>query len=160
MNNEVFEWDDIIENDGADIVTLPEGDYDFEVIGYEKARHTPKEGGKLPPCPKAIVELRVDGGELGVSIIKHNLFLYKSTEGLLCAFFTAIGLRKKGEPLKMNWNAITGRKGRAKISVREWVYDGKEYTANDVKKFYEYTGDSSSETTQQPQNKTWSAGDF
>ena len=31
-----FGWDDAIENDGADFEIFPEGDYDFEVTGYNK----------------------------------------------------------------------------------------------------------------------------
>jgi len=129
-----FGWDDQIENDGPEFVTLPEGDYDFEVTGFERARHNGSD--KLPPCNKAIVSIKIEGPQ-GISTIQHNLFLHSKTEGLLCAFFTAIGQRKKGEKLKMNWNQVIGSKGRAKVSVKKWTYEGKEYEANEIKKFYE-----------------------
>ena len=32
-------WDDEIEKDGPEFVLLPEGDYSFEVVGFERARH-------------------------------------------------------------------------------------------------------------------------
>lgn len=138
MSNNVdreFDWNDEIEHDSPDFVILPEGDYDFEVIDFERARHAGSE--KLPPCNKAIVHIKIEGEE-GITIIKHNLFLHSITEGMLCAFFTGIGQRKKGEKVSMNWNAIIGAKGRAKIDIRKWTNDdGKELTFNEIKKFYE-----------------------
>ncbi len=129
-------WDSPIENDSPDFVTRPEGDYDFEVIDFERGRHNGSD--KLPPCNKAIVSLKVKGPQ-GVTIIKHNLFLHSITEGMLCSFFAAIGQRKKGEKITMNWNAVKGAKGRAKIGIHKWISEktGAELTNNEVKKFYE-----------------------
>lgn len=128
-------WNDVIENDSPEFVILPDGDYDFEVIDFERGRHNGSE--KLPPCNKAIVHIRIEGKE-GVSTIKHQLFLHTITEGMLCAFFAGIGQRQKGERLKMNWNGVVGSKGRCKVSTRKWTNDeGKEMVFNEVKKFYE-----------------------
>ena len=128
-------WDDVIENDSPEFVILPDGDYDFEVIDFERGRHNGSE--KLPPCNKAIVHIRIEGKE-GVSTIKHQLFLHTITEGMLCAFFAGIGQRQKGERLKMNWSRVVGSKGRCKIGTRKWTNDeGKEMVFNEVKKFYE-----------------------
>lgn len=128
-------WDDQIENDGPEFVLLPEGDYNFEVTSWERGRHNGSE--KLPPCNMAIVNIKVEG-EGGTSTIKHRLFLHSKTEGMLCAFFTAIGQRKRGERVTMNWNAVTGSKGRCKVSIHRWQgNDGKTLESNDIKKFYE-----------------------
>lgn len=128
-------WDAPIENDSPEFVLLPDGDYDFEVIEFERARHNGSD--KLPPCNKAVVHIKVEGAG-GVSIIKHNLFLHSITEGMLCAFFTGIGQRKKGEKVTMNWNAVVGSKGRAKVGTRKYKNnDGKELEFNEIKKFYE-----------------------
>lgn len=123
-------WDDQIENDGQDFIILPEGDYDFEVIEFERGRHAGSE--KLPPCNKAVVHIKIETPQ-GISVIRHQLFLHTTTEGLLCNFFTGIGQRKKGEKVTMNWNRVVGSKGRAKVGIRK--YEGKEY--NEIKKFYE-----------------------
>ncbi len=123
-------WDDAIENDSPDFVILPEGDYDFEVIDFERSRHNGSEN--LPPCNKAVVYIRIEGKE-GISNIRHQLFLHSKTEGLLCAFFTGIGQRQKGQRVTMNWNKVIGSKGHCKVGIRE--YDGKQY--NEIKKFYE-----------------------
>jgi hypothetical protein len=128
-------WDDPIENDGPDFEVLPAGDYDFEVVGFERARHAGSE--KMPPCNKAVISIKVKG-EKGQSTIKHNLFLHTKTEGLLCAFFVGIGQRKHGQKVTMDWNKVVGSKGRCKISERKWKNDkGEELTFNDIKKFYE-----------------------
>jgi len=130
-----LEWDDQIENDGPDWILLPEGDYDFEVIKFERQRHGGSDN--LPPCNKAVVTLKIES-EKGVTTINHNLFLHTKTEGLLCDFFKGIGQRKKGEKLSMNWNTVVGSKGRAKIKIKEWTNDKKEKkTFNEVQKFYE-----------------------
>lgn len=129
-------WDDQIENDSPDFVILPEDDYDFEVIDFERGRHGGSE--KLPPCNKATVHIKISGPE-GISTIRHNLFLHSITEGMLCSFFAAIGQRKKGEKVSMNWNAVVGAKGRAKVGIKKWTNDkGEEKIFNEIKRFYEY----------------------
>lgn len=128
-------WDDEIEKD-SDFILLPEGDYDFTVESFERGRHPGSE--KLPACNKAILKLRVDSEE-GSVIITHNLFLHTRTEGMVSAFFTSIGQKKKGEKMRMNWNAVIGAKGRCRISQRVWKgNDGEERKSNDIKKFYPF----------------------
>lgn len=120
-----FGWDDTIQAD-SEFVLLPEGLYYFTVKSYERGRHTPnpQKTGKLPACPKATVYLEVvaDGNEIE---LRHNLFLHSSTEGMLSAFFGAIGQKRKGEPLRMDWNSIVGKVGVCKIGFRE--YNGNKY---------------------------------
>lgn len=128
-------WDDPIENDSPEFILLPEGDYDFSVVSFERGRHNGSE--KLPPCNKAVLSIEIKGSE-GSTTIKHNLFLHTKTEGMLCAFFNAIGQRQHGERKNMNWNAVPGSTGRCKVGVRKWTNnEGKEYTTNEIKKFYE-----------------------
>lgn len=129
-----LDWDSEIEKE-SDFILLPEGDYDFTVTGFERARHSGSD--KLPPCNKAIVSLTVNSPE-GTAVIKHNLFLHSKCEGLLSNFFCAIGQKKHGEKLKMNWNAIIGKKGRCKISIRNWTdKEGATRQSNEVKRFYD-----------------------
>ena len=129
-----LDWNDEIEKD-SDFTLLPEGDYDFTVESFERGRHPGSD--KLPACNKAILKLRIDSNE-GSTILTHNLFLHTKTEGMISAFFTAIGQKKKGEKVKMNWNAVIGAKGRCKLSIRSWKgNDGEEHQSNEIKKFYE-----------------------
>ncbi len=138
MSNDITDrelgWDDSIEKD-SEFTLLPAGDYDFEVTDFERARHPGSD--KLPPCNKAVVSIHIEGAE-GDTTIKHQLFLHSKTEGMLCAFFTAIGQRQKGEKITMNWNNVIGSRGRCKIYVDKWTNDkGEEFESNKIKKFYE-----------------------
>lgn len=128
-----LDWNGTIEHDAPEFTLLPAGDYDFQVVQLERARHA--GSAKLPPCNKAIVHIRIeDAGE--VNIVKHNLFLHSRCEGLLCDFFAGIGQRQKGERKAMDWSKVVGAKGRAKIGIRTYSKDGREYQANEIKKFY------------------------
>lgn len=128
-------WDDEISNDGEEFIVLPAGDYDFEVVGFERGRHDGSP--KLPPCNKAVLSLKLTG-EGGSTTIQHNLFLHTKTEGMISQFLICIGQKKHGEPTRPNWNAMIGAKGRAKVEIRNWTgNDGTEKQSNQVKKFYE-----------------------
>ncbi len=134
MEEKELQWDDMITKDASDFLLLPEGDYNFMVESFERGRHGGSE--KLPPCNKAILTLRIDAPE-GTAKITHNLFLHSKTEGMLSAFFTCIGQKKKGEPLKMNWGAVPGSTGRCKVGIHPYKNrDGEERKSNDIKKFY------------------------
>lgn len=131
-----LDWNDTIENDSS-FVLLPAGDYDFTVTKFERARHQPGPNSKLPPCNKAVLTLEVTDGQQRTSVT-HNLFLHSRCEGMLCEFFTAIGQRKHGEPLRMDWSKVLGAHGRCKVGVRDWIgRDGQTMQSNEIKRFYE-----------------------
>ena len=126
-----LDWDAEIVKD-SEYIILPAGLYQFTVEGYERAQHTPSPtnpNAKLPSCPKAVISIKIDANE-GEKTLKHNLFLHSSVEGMLSAFFGAIGLKKKGEPLKMAWNQITGTTGVCKVVVKD-SSNGNQY--NEIK---------------------------
>lgn len=154
MNTEInreLAWDDSIENDN-EFELLPAGDYDFTVTNFQRERHTGSE--KLPPCNKAVLTLSMTGanGEKGTVI--HNLFLHSKCEGLLCAFFTGIGQRKKGERLKMNWGTVIGSTGKCQVGVRKYksYKTGEDREANEIKKFYEPSVESNAAPSFTPGN--------
>lgn len=125
-----LDWDAEIVKD-SEFVLLPPGLYQFTCLGYERGKHvSTNPNAKLPSCDKAIVSLNIKANE-GETTLKHNLFLYSSVEGLLSAFFSAIGLKKKGEPFSMGpaWAQIAGKTGVCKVGIRE--YNGNQY--NEVK---------------------------
>lgn len=132
--NREFDWNDEIENE-SEYTLLPEGDYDFTVVSFERGRYAGSTN--LPPCNKAILTIRVESPQ-GKTTLKHNLFLHTKTEGLLSEFFIAIGQKKHGEKLRMNWNAVTGARGRCKVYVDKWTgNDGTEHESNKIKRFLE-----------------------
>lgn len=128
-------WDDEISKEGSDFVILPEGNYNFTVESYERARHNGST--KIPPCPKAIVKIRICSAH-GDTTVTCNLFLHQRMEWKLSEFFTSIGLKKPGEPLQMNWNQVPGTTGRLSLYIDTYIgeKDGKEHQINKVKEFY------------------------
>lgn len=138
FNDVAMGWDDTIEND-SEFVLLPEGDYDFLVVDFERKRF--EGSAKMSACPQAAVSIKLfdkKDPDKGSTTVVHNLYLNRKCEGLLCAFFTSIGDRKHGESLKPNWNNIKGKNGRCKVGVREWIgKDGSEKQSNEILRFYE-----------------------
>lgn len=129
-----FGWDDEISNDSRDFVLLPGGDYPFTVTKMERQRFAGSE--KLPACNMAVLTLRVNGGERGEAFVTHRLYLHSKCEGLLCAFFESIGLRKHGEPLRMPWDKVVGCAGTCRLEVHDFTgRDGEEHQSNQVNRF-------------------------
>lgn len=129
-------WDDEIEKDGGNFVLLPAGDYNFTVAKFERGRFQGSD--KMPPCNQAKLELTVHSPEHGNVTIFHNLMLHTKTEGFLSNFFTGIGQKKKGEKLRMNWNLVTGAKGRCKVIQNKYMSKGEERVNNQIDTFYPY----------------------
>ena len=128
-----LDWGDSIERE-SEFVLLPEGDYEYTVQSFERARHAGSV--KLPPCNKAVIKLLIKSPE-GEAIVTNNLFLHTKTEGMLSAFFASIGQKKKGEPLTMNWTTVPGTTGRCKVGIRTWENDnGEDMQSNEIKRFY------------------------
>lgn len=137
-NEKELQWDDVIERDASEFVLLQEGDYDFTVESFDRARHNGSE--KLPPCNKAVLKLRIDSDQ-GTAYINHNLFLHTITEGMLSAFFACIGQKKKGEPLRMDWGRVPGSTGRAKVGIHTYKNkNGEDRRSNEIKRFYPKEG--------------------
>ena len=139
-NMKVYDWDDEITNDGEESFEtelLPAGNYNFEVIKVEKGFFDGSE--KLPPCNKATVYLRIDGGELGTGLCVEQLFLCEKCEWKAAAFMRSIGLKKHDEPIP--WRQLThcdGETGRCKILVDEFKSNNGELRRNNkIDKFYD-----------------------
>lgn len=131
-------WDDEIVNDGPEFIVLPEGDYNFTIAKFERGRFTPGPKSKMPACNQATLELKIQSPEHGEVTVFHRLLLHTKTEGFLSNFFTGIGQKKKGEPLRMNWNAVVGASGRCKLIINKYTTNsGEERTNNQVDTFYE-----------------------
>lgn len=132
MQNEfldrALDWDDEIENEN-EFTLLPEGEYDFEVLKFERGQHN--GSAKLPACRKAILTIKIYGKNGESTVITHNLFLHTKCEGILSAFFLSIGEKKHGEKVRMNWTAVPGAKGRCKVYID--TYNGNQY--NKIKAF-------------------------
>ena len=131
--NRVLGWDDEISQE-SNFTLLPEGEYDFEVVGFDQGMYN--GSNKLPACPKAELTLRVDGGDQGTTQVFENLFLVSSMEWKISEFFLSIGQKKKGESFVPKWDQVLGSTGRANIEVNTYVdRNGEERQNNRVKNF-------------------------
>lgn len=132
-NGMMLDWDSAIEKDSP-FTLLPEGMYPFEIVSFERAYHP--GSANLPACPKAVLTVKIDGGALGSTIVERNLFLHSKVEGLLCAFFTAIGQRKHNERIQMDWGKVVGATGWCKVYVEEYIKkSGEPGKSNRIERF-------------------------
>lgn len=124
-------WDDEITSDGNEFSLIPEGEYPFTVLGFERKRYP--GGTKLPACNCAAIRVQIDGPDGPLGTVLTNLYLHERCAGLLSAFFRSIGQKKHGEPLKPNWGALPGSQGRCRVKIRRFTKrDGSEGESNDV----------------------------
>jgi len=134
---QAYDWDQRVDkpNEDGEFTILPPGEYAFECVKMERARH--EGSANLPPCNKAVVYLKFNGGDLGTTTLKNNLFLHSKCDGLLCQFFLAIGHRKHGEVLQMDWARVVGSRGVAKLKIRNYRKkgDAQDRQINDINRF-------------------------
>ena len=138
MNEEFREygWEDEISDEGKEFVLLPEGDYDFTVSKVDRARHNGSE--KVPPCNMAKVTITIWGEKDSIDITE-NLLLCNRFEWKLSQFFLALGLKKHGEPLRMNWGAVPGKRGKCRVYIDNFKgKNGEDRQSNKIKRFYAY----------------------
>ena len=113
-------WEDTIQDDGQNFKPVPPGDYDVTIEKWERGRS--KGEGKLPPCNMAIVYFTIHTPEREITV-RENYTLHSSLEWKLSELFCGVGLKKKGEALRMNWSALPGKKARAKVGLKPGIKD-------------------------------------
>jgi hypothetical protein len=116
MGNEERElgWEDTIQKDSS-FVELPEGDYDFTIDHYERSRFNGSD--KIPPCNMAVVYFNIQAPNGDTATVREQFILHTRLEWKLSELFCSVGLKKKGEELRMNWNALPGASGRAHVTL-------------------------------------------
>ena len=132
----ILRWDDVLENDGEEWILLPEGDYTYTVTDFERSQFP--GSAKIPPCPKAILTLRVDT-EQGPVTVRTDLLMYRTMDWKISAFFRSIGQKQYGVKMSMNWSTVIGSRGRAHFRPREYTTrDGRTHRVNDVERFLDF----------------------
>lgn len=127
-----YEWNSKIKNDGGDFRLLDEGVYPFTVKSLERSYNNGTRN--IPACPMAKLMLRVGSGAES-SDVSMKLYLDDSQEWKLCQFFLAIGMRKHGEELEMDWDNVVGKSGWVEIEHYHYTDDGEEKTINSAGRF-------------------------
>jgi len=129
-----LDWNDTINKDD-EYELLPEGTYEFTVESFERGRFDGSE--KMSACPMANLTLLVKDPATGKQgKVFDTLFLHSKAEWRLSQFFTGIGQKKKGEPLRMDWNRVPGSTGRLELTVNKYTKkDGSSGENNRVGKY-------------------------
>ena len=131
MNDELFDWNSEIEEDGQEFVTVEPGDYAFTVTKVERKQYAGSD--KIPACNMVTVYGEIDVPK-GTATFRENLYLVKKYEWKLSGFFRCLGMKKHGEKLRMNFPGSVGKRGYAKFGNRE--YSGQLY--NQLETYYDY----------------------
>lgn len=143
---ESFDWNDEISDEGGEYPILEAGDYNFTVEGFTRKRFNGSD--KMCACNQVVLKLRIDCPE-GVTV-EDNLFLNRKTEWKVSQFFLAIGQKQPGVPLRPNWDALPGSRGRCKLYIDKWKgRDGRDFETNKVDKYYAPGAGSPVQQTQQ-----------
>ena len=125
-----LEWEDTIEKDES-FTVIPEGKYDFEVVKVERGKFN--GSAKIPAANMAIVTLNIKENGNVIGEVSENLIMHSKMEWKLSAFFRAIGQKKHGEKLVMDWPNVPASNGLCKVTIRKWKKeDGSEAESNQV----------------------------
>lgn len=130
-------WDDEIEESSFEVI--PDGDYKFEVTGFERGWWEPQRSdSKIPKCNQAEIEMTIrwtnESGRARTNKVIYKLKLVDILQFAIYQFFESVGLRKKGDgTAKMPWDSIIGTVGVCQIGHHE-SSQGKVF--NDVVKCY------------------------
>lgn len=132
MEGRELDWDESIPSDTEGFELIPEGDYDFVIERYERARS--QGSNKLPPCNMAIVYFRVNNCGREV-VVRENFILHEKFRWKLAQLFIGVGAKIVNETVQMNWGMLPGATGRARVSLDPDRNDpDKKY--NHIKKIY------------------------
>lgn len=119
---------------------LPPGDYDFTVVNMEQSRYTPGPNSKIGACKQVTVTLRVKSPEGKDVDLKHNLFMWGTTLGMIAQYQDSIGIHKKGEQMHFDWrpDVHIGKTGRLKLDNKPYVNrrTGQELPTNNIVRLY------------------------
>ncbi len=133
IEREEMGWDDPIRNE-AGFIELPEGDYDFVIDHFDRARSSGE--GKLPPCDMAVVYFNMTAPDGREAQIRENYLLHRSLMWKLAELFKGAGLMQEGdEEIPPKWNMLPGCTGRARVILVPGVKDpSKKF--NRIKELY------------------------
>jgi hypothetical protein len=99
---------------------LPPGTYDFTVEDMQRGEFQGSQ--KMSRCYKSDLTLRVSDPTTGKSgRVFDTLYLNSKAEWRLSQFFTSIGQKKHGEPLRMDWNKVVGSTGKLKLTIKKYT---------------------------------------
>lgn len=129
-------WEDEIDQ-GSEFSLIPEGDYNFEVTMFRRGQRY-EGGGKIPPCNRAVVEIKVFD-ENNETTLEHDFLMHSKMQFLLHEFFSSLGFPKRDDgSIKMDWDAAIGKKGKCRVVLNKYTNKkGEEREINKISQFYD-----------------------
>ena len=97
--SDFFGWGDSVESDAREFITLAPGKYIATVTDVKKI--TWDKAGKMNGCKVAEVHVEVKTDDDKLATMTDNLFLARSLEWKIGQYLAAFGLKKKGEPVRV-----------------------------------------------------------
>lgn len=138
-----MELNETISYDGSDFRLIDDGTWPFTVKAVSIEQY--KGSQNVPPCLAAKVTLHVGVGAESTDVT-DNIYLYYNDNGnpnwRISAFYRAIGYKKHGQEVQMNWDAgfLVGKTGWCETKQREFTYTqgprkGEKGTSIDVDRY-------------------------
>ena len=124
-------------NQESQFVEVPEGEYDGRIDHVESGICQWDGTYNGNPTRDVYVNLRMpDGSD---AQLRDTFVLNSDFEWKLSQLFLGTGQKKKGEPLRPNWDMVVGARGKCEITVNEYQKDGETRKNNRVKNYKEFT---------------------
>lgn len=136
---ENFDWDAPIDIDSIpdedEYETLPAGDYNYEVLNYNRSRYTPKAGSKIKaPCDMITFFFHLTDGEHDGNL-RNNFYINQTSYIFLQRFLKGCGALTGKESLSQALENAVGKTGICK--VKNVISNGNTYA--NIDKFYPST---------------------
>ena len=155
-----FTWEDEAEVQDSQFELLPEGEYDYEVVGFKRERFA--GSSKMAACPIAVLTLRCTSPKAsGTGFCR--LFLNSKVVWRITAFFKSCGLMRPDTPEGTRFpmtlfEQVIGCTGKVKVTItKSEGANGKTYENNDYQFVIPRAG---AQAPQQPQQQSWGGNGF
>lgn len=131
-----YTFGDTVEDVKEGFVLLDAGNYPFTVEKAERGYHN--GSANLPACDKAVVTFAVRGNDGQTAHVKENFFLAETTIWKVAQLFESLGMRRHGDPLKIDFDGAVGKSGTCKVVVEDWTgNNGEAKQSNRIEAYLE-----------------------
>jgi len=154
-----FDWDDDAEVQGSQFELLPDGEYDYEIVGFKRERFP--GSAKMAACPVAVLQLRCTNAQAsGTGFCR--LFLNSKVVWRITAFFKSCGLMRPDTPEGTRFpmtlfEQVIGCTGRVKVTITKSESNGRTYENNEFTFVVPKVG---AQAPRQPQQQSWGGQGF
>lgn len=151
-------WDAEISNDEVASKLLTPGKCSYRILKFERKRFA--GSAKISPCPQVDLEVELTDVNRVTTTSKSMLLLHTDMEWKLSQFFRSIGLKKHGQPLRMDWNKVPGATGFCIVATRKYTNkEGEEKEGNEIKEWLDHETTTTAKPRIDAETAGWAASD-